>query len=462
MREPEAMEPFLRDWRGNYAGKAAAILLPAETQQVAAVMSLCHEHGLGVVPQSGNTGLSGGAVPGSADDEIVLNLRRMNRIRAIEADASTMTVEAGCILQQVRDAAEEAGRFFPLSLAAQGSACIGGVMATNAGGTNVLRYGNARDMALGLEVVLPDGRVWDGLSRLRKDNSGYDLKDLFIGSEGTLGVITAATLRLFPLPRQRETAWVSVRDPTGALRVFTELNDQCGDHLSGCELISGPALDLVLRHVPDTRSPADQPSSWYVLVELTGPEWVNLGEALQKTLAGLLDDGVATDVVIAGNLAQSDALWRLRETISEAQHGEGASIKHDISVPVRQIPELIERLAGLMSKHWPDAQPCVFGHLGDGNLHYNISQPAGAAAENFMKQRPEINRLVYDATAALGGSFSAEHGIGQLKRDELARYKSTVELDLFRSLKLALDPKGIMNPGKVLPNESRPDEQEAT
>lgn len=453
LREPEAMARFLAEWRGNYTGEAAAVLLPAETAQVAAVVALCNEKGIGIVPQAGNTGLSGGAVPRSADDEIVLNPERMNRIRDLSPGGFTMTVEAGCILQQVRDAARDADRFFPLSLAAQGSCCIGGVMATNAGGTNVLRYGNARDLTLGLEVVLPDGRVWDGLTALRKDNSGYDLKDLFIGSEGTLGVITAATLRLFPVPRRRETAWVSVSDAVSALRVLATLNNNCGDHLSGCELVSGNALDFVLKHIPDTRSPVQEASPWYLLVELTGPDYADLGTALQKTLSGLLQDGVVTDVVIAGNLAQSDAMWRLREGISEAQRGEGASIKHDISVPVPCVPELIEKLGEAISSHLPDARPCIFGHLGDGNLHYNVSQPAGSTPESFVEQRPAVNRLVYDTTVALGGSFSAEHGIGLLKRGELARYKSGAELDLFRSLKQALDPSGIMNPGKVIPDQ---------
>ena len=428
-------ESYYNDWRKVYRGQGLCVVRPADTAQVAAVLRLCAEAGIAVVPQGGNTGLSGGSVPTGAQREIVLSLSRMNRIRSIDPLDNSITVEAGCVLATIQGAAEKAGRFFPLSLAAEGSCQIGGNLSTNAGGVNVLRFGNAREQVLGLEVVLPDGRVWDGLRSLRKDNTGYDLKQLFIGAEGTLGIITAAVLKLQPLPTASATAWIEVADPAAAVALLGHLRGACGDRLTAFELVSRRCVDAVLAHRPASRDPVPGNGNWYVLAELADS---GDSEALTARLEQAL--GMA-NAVIAKSGAERQALWAIRETVPEAQF---SNVKHDVSVAVSRVPELIERAGAALEAAFPGTPVYCFGHVGDGNLHYNVGDAA------LMARRPEVNRVVYDAVAALGGSISAEHGLGQLKRDEVTRHKDPLELELMRALKRALDPKGLMNPGKVL------------
>ena len=443
------MAPYLTDWRGRYHGSARAVVRPANVNEVAAVVRICGDAGIAIVPQGGNTGLCGGATPRGG--EVVVSLGRLNRVRAIDRANATMTVEAGCTLYQVRQEAAAADCLFPLSLAAEGSATIGGNLATNAGGVQVLRYGNARDLCLGLEVVLPDGQVWSGLRGLRKDNTGYDLKQLFIGAEGTLGLITAAVLKLFPRPRQLATAWVSVANPAAAVELLFRLREAVGDHVTAFELVGRSGLDLVLKHMSTTQDPLAGAPAWQVLVELS--DTVADGELdlrLEQALASAIEAGVAQDAAIARSEAQARALWRVRENIPEAQKIEGISIKHDVSVPVSRISEFIGRADAALEKAFPGVRIVCFGHLGDGNLHYNPSKPQALDNEKFIAATLAVNRIVHDLVVELGGSISAEHGLGQLKRDEILRYKSKVEMDLMRKVKHALDPHGLMNPGKVV------------
>jgi FAD/FMN-containing dehydrogenase len=400
-----------------------------------------------VVPQGGNTGLCGGATPRGG--EVLVCLRRLNRIRAIDADNNSITVDAGCTLHAVQEAAAGANRLFPLSLAAEGSATIGGNLATNAGGVQVLRYGNARELTLGLEVVLADGRIWNGLRALRKDNTGYDLKHLFIGAEGTLGLITAATLKLFPRPRAQATTWVAVPDPAAAVRLLGRLRDAAGDNVTAFEIVGRPALDLVLRHIPNAREPFAGKPAWQVLIELSGAQ-DDLSATLEQVLESAAADGVVDDAVIAASGAQAAALWALRENVSEAQKIEGVSIKHDISVPVSLIAEFIARADAALRAAFPNVRIVCFGHIGDGNLHYNQSRPDAQSNVDFIMQTSAVNCIVHDLVHELGGSISAEHGLGQLKREEVLRYKSDTEMDLMRAVKQALDPRGLMNPGKLL------------
>ena len=445
------MAPYLTERRRLFDAQAAAVVLPRNTAQVAAVVDACREGGLSIVPQGGNTGLCGGAVPSDRERHIVLNLSRMRRIRAVDAADFSLTAEAGCVLTAVQRAALEADRFFPLSLAAEGSCQIGGVLSTNAGGNNVLRYGNARDLVIGLEVVLADGRIWEGLSRLRKDNTGYDLKQLFLGAEGTLGIITAATLKLFPRPRDYATALVALAEPAQALALYQVAQGRAGESLTGCELISATAMALVLKHGRDCRTPFDVGHPWYLLLELSS---ARAGDGLTALLERLLQEelqrGHLADAVVARSARERAELWRLRESIPEAQRQEGASIKHDVSVPVSRIPELIERGTDLVLREDPEVRVCPFGHLGDGNLHFNLSQPPVMSSADFLAQWQHYNRLVHDLVAELGGSFSAEHGIGRLKVADLTRYGDPVKLDLMRRLKRELDPDDLFNPGKVL------------
>jgi FAD/FMN-containing dehydrogenase len=449
------MAPFLTDWRGRYRGNALAVVRPGNTAELSVLVQACAGAGVPMVPQGGNTGLCGGATPLGDGASIVIALGRMNRVRAVDADNNTVCVEAGCTLAAVQAAAAGAGRLFPLALASEGSCMIGGNLSTNAGGVQVLRYGNTRELVLGLEVVLPDGRIWDGLRGLRKDNTGYDLKQLFIGAEGTLGVISAAVLKLFPAIRSRATAWVALTDPHAAVRLLGRLRAQCGERVSAFEIVGRAALQLVLQHIPRTRDPLPGAEGWAVLVELSDPSAdAMLALQLEEALAAACADGLATDAVVAASEMQAAALWALRENISEAQRIEGISIKHDVSVPVSAIPEFLERAGRALSQRWPDVRVVAFGHIGDGNLHYNLSKPAGADNPAFIARTPEVNRIVHDLVSDLGGSISAEHGLGQLKRNEIARYKSPVEIDLMRSVKHAFDPMGLMNPGKVLPGES--------
>ena len=442
LTSPEDTKPYFTDWRRQYSAAGACVVRPASTAEVARVVALCAREALAIVPQGGNTGLSGGSVPTGKRPELVLSLGRMNRIRGIDPLNDTLTAEAGCVLAAVQKAADDAGRLFPLSLAAEGSCQIGGNLSTNAGGVNVLRYGSAREQVLGLEVVLPDGRVWNGLRSLRKDNTGYDLKQLFIGAEGTLGVITAAVLRLYPKPTASATAWVAVTTPRHAVALLAELRARLGDRLSAFELISRECLEAVLSHASDVRDPLGAPHPWYVLAQLADSgEPQALRARAEKALEECAAAQSLRDAVLAQSEAQARALWRMRETIPEAQF---TNVKHDISVPVARIPELIERLERALAAAFPGARPYVFGHVGDGNLHYNIGPEA------LVQQRSAVNRVVYDAVAALGGSISAEHGLGQLKREEIRLHKDPLELELMRVLKRSLDPRDVMNPGKLL------------
>jgi FAD/FMN-containing dehydrogenase len=451
---PFDIAPYCTDWRGRYTGQPLCVVKPATTEEVAAVVQACASAGIAVVPQGGNTGLCGGATPLGAlqlpGGEVLVSLTRLNRIRAIDTDNNTLTVEAGCTLAAVQEAAASAGRLFPLSLAAEGTATIGGNLATNAGGVQVLRYGNARELCLGLEVVLPDGRIWNGLRGLRKDNTGYDMKHLFIGAEGTLGLITAAVLKLFSRPRQTATAWVTIDTPAQAVALLTRLREKIGGRVTAFELVGRPALELVLKNIPGSRDPLMTRSDWQVLIELSDTMESDLDAPLEATLAEAIEVGEATDAVIAKSENQAQALWRLRENISEAQKIEGLSIKHDIAVPVSRLAEFIARADTELAGTFPGVRIVCFGHLGDGNLHYNQSKPFAQDNADFIAQTAAVNRIVHDLTHELGGSISAEHGLGQLKRQEILRYKSAVEMDIMHAIKRALDPHQLMNPGKVL------------
>jgi FAD/FMN-containing dehydrogenase len=449
------MEPYVVDWRRWYRGRTPAVVRPASTEEVSAVVKLCAETGTGVVPQGGNTGMCGGATPSAAGNEIVLALGRMNRIRELDTLNNTITADAGCILANLQQAAHDADRLFPLSLGAEGSCQIGGNLATNAGGINVLRYGNTRDLALGLEVVLPDGRVWNGLKGLRKDNTGYDLKDLYIGSEGTLGVITGAVLKLYPRPRTRLTALMAVADPAAAVQLLARLRSACGERISAFEIISRACFELVLKHIPGTREPLPQVHPWHVLVELADTsEGGSLRDDFERAAARAAEEAVIRDAVIAESTAQSQALWRLRETIPEASRDEGLLYRHDISLTVSRIPQFIDAASAALERSFSGVRIICFGHLGDGNLHFNCFVPGRHKDDPAARGASDVNRVVLDLVRQFGGSFSAEHGIGQSKRGELAHYKSALELDIMRALKRSLDPRNIMNPGKLLPNES--------
>jgi FAD/FMN-containing dehydrogenase len=449
LHEAADLAPYLKEWRSKYQGTAGIVVRPASTAEVAAVVKLCAERGIGVVPQGGNTGLCGGAV--AVAGQILLSTDRLTRIREVDAEGDHMTVEAGVILAQVQAAAEAADRLFPLSLGAEGSCRIGGNLSTNAGGTAVLRYGNTRDLVLGLEVVLPDGQVWDGLRALRKDNTGYDLKQLFIGAEGTLGVITAAVLKLFPRPRSVAAALVAVPDPAAAVALFGRARAEAGGSVTGVELMPRLAIDFALRHITGVVDPMAEPHPWYVLLELSSPAAdAALAEQLEAILAGGLEAGLVIDAAIASSEAQRKAFWRIREAIVEGQRFEGGAIKHDIAVPVAKVPEFLERATALAEAMVPGVRVVGFGHLGDGNMHFNLNQPVGADRAAFMARWEEISHRVHDIVAALDGSISAEHGVGLLKRDEIAERKPAVEIELMRRIKRAIDPAGIMNPGKVV------------
>jgi FAD/FMN-containing dehydrogenase len=439
----------LTDWRGRYHGRALALVLPADTAEVATVVAACAVHGVPVVALGGNTGLVGGGTPDADGRAIVLSLRRMARIRSIDTANRTLTAEAGCTLADVRTAAEAEDQLFPLSLAAEGSCTIGGNLATNAGGVQVLRYGNARALCLGLEVVLPDGGVWNGLRGLRKDNVGLDLKQLFIGAEGTLGVITAAVLRLVPRPTARATAWLAVPDVGAAIAVLSRLQRRFPERLDSFELISRQTLALTLEQVPGNVDPLPHAATdWLVLLELgDGGEAPALRAALEEELASEIDSGRIVDAAVAGSEAQRAALWRLRESAPEAEKRAGFSVKHDIALPVSAIPGFLAEMAPRLQEAFPGSRLICFGHLGDGNLHYNLSHPVA----DFVDRQDEVNRLVFDRVAELGGSIAAEHGVGQLRRLQLPAYRSAVELALMRQIKRALDPQDLMNPGRLYP-----------
>lgn len=451
VQDPERMGRYLSDWRNAHRGTAALIVRPASTDEVAAVVRLCHAHRVALVPQGGNTGLCGGSIPDASGEQVVLSLTRMTRIREVDPANATITAEAGVILQTLQEAAARAGRLFPLSLGAEGSCTVGGNLATNAGGTAVLRYGNMRDLALGLEVVLPDGQVWNGLRGLRKDNTGYDLKHLFIGSEGTLGIITAAVLKLYPAVRSLTTAWVAVPSASAAVELLGCIRGLCGDRLTGFELMSRQSVDFVLRHVAGCSDPFGDSHPWYVLIELsdTQPD-APLNALLETGIGEALEREWAIDAVLASSEAQVAALWAMREGISEAQNHEGPSLKHDISVPVSCIPQFIEKTDKRLHEQFPGVRIVAYGHVGDGNLHYNISKPVGSDDESFKAQHDAIMHVIYEATASFNGSISAEHGLGQAKRAAAMQYKDPLELQLMRALKSTIDPNGLMNPGKVL------------
>jgi D-lactate dehydrogenase (cytochrome) len=445
------LEPFTVDHRKLYRGATPLVLRPSSTEQVSLILRTCNEAGVGVVPVGGNTSYCGAATPSADGTQVVVSLARMRRIRAVDPDNFALIAEAGCVLAEVQNAAASVERLFPLSLGSEGSCQLGGNLSTNAGGTAVLRYGMMRDLVLGLEVVLPDGRVWDGLKPLRKDNTGYDLRDLFIGAEGTLGIITAAACKLFSRPREWVTAIAAVRDPAAAVLSLSRLRAASGDAVTTFELIPRLGVDLVTRHVPGTSDPFEARYEWYVLIEVSaGRSESGLRELIERELFAFMQEGAVLDAVLAQNETQRESFWRLRETIPEGQRAEGASIKHDISVTTSELPRFIAEATQLLEKITPDSRLLPYGHLGDGNLHFNLSEPIGGNAAQFLALAPRIHRAMHDLVAAYGGSFSAEHGIGQLKREELVRYKHPVALEVMRSIKQALDPKGIMNPGKVL------------
>jgi FAD/FMN-containing dehydrogenase len=451
LRTSEAVGPYLIEPRGRFPGRTPLVLRPGSVGEVAAILKLANETRTGIVPQGGNTGLVGAQIPSERGDEIVLSLSRLNRIRAIDRDGNTLTAEAGVILADAQAAADAAGRRLPLSLASEGSAEIGGNLATNAGGTAVLAYGNARQLALGLEVVLASGEVWDGLRGLRKDNTGYALRDLFIGSEGTLGVITAAVLKLVPRPKGTSVAVLGVPTSDAAVGVLRLALAEAGAGLTACEIIARIGVETAVQHVPGTRDPLAQPHPWYVLLEVSsGRSQGDADGTLDAIFEAAVHADLARDGVRALSLDQAKAFWHLREALSDVQKQEGASIKHDVAVPVAAIPAFLERATAAALKTVPGARPFPFGHLGDGNIHFNVSQPPGTSAAAFLAQSEAVNAAVYDVVLSLGGTISAEHGIGRAKRELLVRVKSPVEIALMRRLKAALDPNGILNPGKVL------------
>jgi len=453
LTDPDALAPYLTESRRLFTGSALAVLRPESTEEVAFAVRACTQAGVAVVPLGGNTGLTGAGVPQGG---VVLSLERMNRLRAVDPVDATITVEAGMILQDVQEAAEAAGMLFPLSYASRGSARIGGGVSTNAGGIAVLAYGNARDLVLGLEVVLADGRVWNGLRALRKDNAGYDLKQLFIGSEGTLGIVTAAVLKLFPRPRSTSVAFVGLDSARAALDLFVFLRTRMDRDLTAFEYLPPFALEIVLRHVQGTVRPLEGAHGAYALIEVASarPD-ADTGAELESALGQALEDGLIADATIGTSGAQNAALWRLREGVPEAQTREGASIKHDVSVPLSRLPEFLERAGAACLAEMPGLRPCGFGHFGDGNIHFNLSQPPGMPPAEFLAEWGRFNRIVHDLVHALGGSIAAEHGVGLIKRDELARYGDPVGLDLMRRLKAALDPEDLLNPGKVIVRTDR-------
>lgn len=452
LTDPTDIAPFLTDHRQLFRGRALAVVVPRTVEQISRVVRLCNEHGIGVVPHGGNTSYCGGATPDDSGRQIVLSLRRLNRIRSVDALNYSLVAEAGCILADVQRAADDAERFFPLSLGSEGTCQIGGNLSTNAGGLSVLRYGMMRDLVLGLEVVLADGRVLSSLSALRKDNTGYDIKSLFLGAEGTLGIITAASLKLFPKVRSSATAFAAVPDVRSAVDLLARLRESSGDRVSSFELIPRIGIDLTAQHIPGVTDPLQKPYSWYVLCELTSARGADpLDAVMEEALASALEDSLVLDAVLSRNERERAALWRLRESIPEAQRIDGASLKHDISVAITALPDFVERASAWVLANVPDGRLVVYGHVGDGNLHFNLNhQTPGSNRDAFLAREPAIKRAIHDLVREFGGSFSAEHGIGKLKVEELERYASPVELDLMRAVKQALDPNGVLNPGKVL------------
>jgi D-lactate dehydrogenase (cytochrome) len=443
--------PYLTDQRKLYEGRALAVIVPRSVEQISRLLRFCNENRIGVVPHGGNTGYCGGATPDESGNQVVVSMRRMNRIRGVDALNYSLVAEAGCILADVQRAADEAERFFPLSLGSEGSCQIGGNLSTNAGGLSVLRYGMMRELVLGLEVVLADGRVLSCLSALRKDNTGYDIKSLFLGAEGTLGIITAASVKLFPKIRSSATALVAVPKVRAAVDLLARLREASGDRISSFELIPRIGVELTTQHIPGVVDPLQQPYSWYVLCELTSARAADpLDTIMEETLGAALEDGLVLDAALARNERERAALWKLRETIPEAQRIDGASLKHDISVTITALPDFVERASHWVEDNVPDGRLVIYGHVGDGNLHFNLNQAPGSDRNIFLAREPAIKRAIHDLVSEFGGSFSAEHGIGRLKVGELEHYASAVEIDLMRAVKKALDPNGVLNPGKVL------------
>jgi len=451
LTDPADCAPFLVDHLGRCRGRALAVVQPHSVAQIAQLLALCDAERIGVVPHGGNTSYCGGAIPDESGGQLVLSLRRLNRIRSLDADNYSLTAEAGCVLAQVQAAAEAAERFFPLSIGSQGSCQIGGNLSTNAGGVNVLRYGMTRDLVLGLEVVLPGGRVLDGLTTLRKDNTGYDIKSLFLGAEGTLGVISAASFKLFPQIRARATALAAIPDVRAAVTLLGELRAASGDRVSSFELIPRVGIELTTRYIPGVSDPLASAYDWYVLCELSSSRAAEpLDAVLEEALGAALAKGLVLDAALVRSERERAALWKLRESIPEAQRHEGASLKHDISLPVATLPDFVARAAPWVREHVPEGRLVAYGHVGDGNLHFNISQLPGGDRERFLGRADSVRRAIHDLVRDFAGSFSAEHGVGRLKVPELERYASPLELELMRAVKNAFDPHGIMNPGKIL------------
>ncbi len=446
IRDVAGMAGYMTEWREIWVGKSPLVMRPGSTEEVSRILKLASETGTAIVPQSGNTGLVGGQIPFEDGHELLLSLDRMTKILNVDAADSTMTVQAGATLKSVQDAADEAGRLFPLSLASEGSCRIGGNLSTNAGGLNVLAYGNARDLCLGLEVVLPDGRIWNGLRRLRKDNTGYDLKNMFIGAEGTLGVITAAVLKLYPKPRTHETAFIAVTSPQAAVDLLSLAKEMSGNRVVAFELLPRIAMDFTVKHM-GISNPLVEFSPWYALSELADPAAGSFEAILEEAMAR----GLVTDATVAQSEGQRQALWAIRELMPESQKFEGGSIKHDISVPVSRIPQFIIEATRAVENYLPQARVMSFGHMGDGNLHFNVSQPLGMDKKKYLDLWNEMNAVVFDVVLKFDGSISAEHGIGRLKKHHMPEIKSPVELQMMRDLKKLFDPTNIMNPGKVLP-----------
>jgi len=446
--DPHEIEPHVRDWRGRWKGSTPVLVKPGSTEDVAKAMALCAEHGVAVTPQGGNSGMVNGGVPYG---EVLVSLKRMNRVREVDVLNDAMTLEAGVILTRAQDIADENGRLFPLSLGAEGVATIGGLISTNAGGVAVLRYGMMRDLVLGIEAVLPDGRVWNGLRGLRKDNTGYDLKQLFIGAEGTLGLVTAATLKLFPKPAVKETAWVALSSPKHAVDLLARAKAASGGAVTGFEIVSAFCMSLVLKHIPDVRDPLTSPAPWRVLIELSLPRADGAREIMESILADALETGLIEDAAIAESEAQKAMMWKIRENISVAEKAHGKALKHDVAVPVSSVAQFMVEGDALARRIHPGVDVIAFGHVGDGNIHFNITPPPGADQDQFVdKDGLHITKAINDLVCSLNGSISAEHGIGLLKRDELAWRKSAVEMDMMRAVKKALDPDNRMNPGRVV------------
>ena len=450
IEDKEVIEPYLIEERGLFRGESFLLLKPQNIEEVSKILKLCNEHNIKVVPQGGRTGLCGGTIPSENGQEIMLSLERMNNIKELNEENFTITVEAGCILNNIQNIADEKNFLFPLSLASEGSCTIGGNLSTNAGGINVLRYGMARDLVLGIEVVLANGEIWNNLTSLRKDNRGYDLKQLFIGSEGTLGIITSAVLKLFPAPRNIETALFAIPSTDAAIELLGLARSASADLLNAYELVSRTGMEMVMKHIPGAKEPIKNKYTWYVLIEFSSSSKNNLRQQMEDLFELALNKNIVLDGVIAESTQQRKELWSLRDGLNEAQKPEGGSIKHDISVPINNVSKFIDRASKCVEEFIPDSRVVAFGHIGDGNIHFNISQPLKKDKEEFLKKWTDVNKLVFDIVENLDGSFSAEHGIGKLKREELQNYNPKIEIDLMKSIKSTFDPKNILNPGKVL------------